>query len=340
MAKRGSSGVCRLLAINKSVGMSSHDVVNRVRRIFNERRVGHAGTLDPLASGVLLVCVGPATRLDAFLVGHGKRYRMGVMFGISTTTDDSEGDILKTLPVPDTCRDFSFAKNYVSCMVGKGEQVPPIYSAIKVNGKKSYEQARKGTIIDLAPRSFEIFDATCDGVQESIRKDGEEGFEWFCEMSVSSGTYMRSIARDMGRDLHTAAYVSSLERLRSGTVALDDCVTLEQLEEDPDSATLDPLQALGVRFSFARDKVAEKVEHGSWLKEADLSLNEPLLPVLNSPCTCTTNIRASLKPPTQQEIIGVIVNNRLKALYEYQESEHRYVPRCVFSIGVERGKTV
>lgn len=340
MAKRGSSGVCRLLAINKPVGMSSHDVVNRVRRIFNERRVGHAGTLDPLASGVLLVCVGPATRLDAFLVGHGKRYRMGVMFGISTTTDDSEGDILKTLPVPDTCRDFSFAKNYVSCMVGKGEQVPPIYSAIKVNGKKAYEQARKGTIIDLAPRPFEIFDATCDGVRESIRKDGAEGFEWLCEMSVSSGTYMRSIARDMGRDLHTAAYVSSLERVRSGTVALEDCATLEQLEADPDAATLDPLQALGIRFAFARDKVAERVEHGSWLKVTDLSLNEPLLPELNAPCTCTTNVRASLKPPTQQDIIGVIVNNRLKALYEYQESEHRYVPRCVFSIGVERGKTV
>ena len=101
VSKRGSSGRSCLLAINKPLGMSSHDVVNVVRRVFNERRVGHAGTLDPQASGVLLVCVGPATRLDAFLVGHGKRYRMGVAFGVSTITDDSEGEITKQLEVPE-----------------------------------------------------------------------------------------------------------------------------------------------------------------------------------------------------------------------------------------------
>lgn len=136
MAKRNSSGFSRLIGINKPIGMSSHDVVNRVRRIFNERRVGHAGTLDPLASGVLLVCVGPATRLDAFLVGHGKRYKMGVTFGISTTTDDSEGEILKEIPYSEQLQESNFAHTFVHNMVGKGTQIPPVYSAIKVNGKK------------------------------------------------------------------------------------------------------------------------------------------------------------------------------------------------------------
>ncbi len=340
MAKRGSSGICRLIGINKPIGLSSHDVVNRVRRIYNEKRVGHAGTLDPLASGVLLVCVGPATRLDAFLVGHGKRYRMGVMFGASTTTDDSEGSLVKTASIPDECSNLDFAQRYVFGLLGKGEQIPPIYSAIKVNGKKAYEQARRGNVIDLVPRSFEIYDASCKGIQEKERLDGQPGVEWLCEMSVSSGTYMRSIARDMGRDLHSAAYVSSLERTISGTVLLEDCVTLEQLEQDSTAGGIDPVQALGIRFAFVRNEIADRVEHGSWLKDTDIALNEPILPELSGSCTCTTSVRPSLKPPTHEEVIGVIVNNRLKAIYEFKESEHRYVPRCVFSIGVERGSTI
>lgn len=339
MSKRGSSGRSCLLAINKPVGMSSHDVVNVVRRVFNERRVGHAGTLDPQASGVLLVCVGPATRLDAYLVGHGKRYRMGVTFGLSTTTDDCEGDILRQLPVPECVGDTDYAHKFIEGMVGKGMQVPPIYSAIKVKGKKAYEQARAGKVIDLAPRPFEIYDAQLCDVHESSRLDGCEAVEWICEMSVSKGTYMRSIARDMGREVGSCAYVSSLARVRSGSVLLDDCLDLSDLEQHKEEAVIDPLLALGCRFAFARD-CSSKVEHGAWLNDSDLSLNEPLMTELYAPCTCTTSVIPSTKPPKPNEVVGVIVNNRLKALYEYHESEHRYQPRCVFSIGVERGRTV
>jgi len=339
VSKRGLSGRSCLLALNKPIAMSSHDVVNVVRRVFNERRVGHAGTLDPQASGVLLVCVGPATRLDAYLVGHGKRYRMGVTFGLSTVTDDSEGEITKELSVPDRIAEEEFAQNYVEHMVGQGMQVPPIYSAIKVKGKKAYEQARAGKVIDLAPRPFEIYDACLSEVRDTLRLDGKTGIEWVCEMSVSKGTYMRSLARDMGRDLDCCAYVSSLARIRSGSIVLEDCVSLERLEQDKESALIDPLRALGIRFAFARE-CATKVEHGSSLLDEDLSLNEPLLTELYAPCTCTTSVIPSTKPPKPNELVGVIVDNRLKALYEYHESEHRYIPRCVFSIGVERGRTV
>lgn len=339
MSKRGSSGRSCLLAINKPLGMSSHDVVNVVRRVFNERRVGHAGTLDPQASGVLLVCVGPATRLDAFLVGHGKRYRMGVVFGVSTTTDDSEGEITKQLEVPERIGDEQFARNYLTQMIGEGMQVPPIYSAIKVKGKKAYEQARAGNVIDLAPRKFEIYDAQLSEVRPCPLLDGSEGIEWICDMSVSKGTYMRSIARDMGRDLGTCAYVSSLVRTISGSIMLEDCLTLDQLEQNKEGALIDPLRALGLRFAFARS-CSDKVENGSWLSDTDLTLNEPLLTEFYAPCTCTTGVIPSSKPPEPNEVVGVIVDNRLKALYEYKESEHRYVPRCVFSIGVERGRTV
>lgn len=339
MVKRVPSGYSRLIGINKPIGMSSHDVVNRVRRIFNERRVGHAGTLDPLASGVLLVCVGPATRLDQFLVGHGKRYRMGVAFGASTTTDDSEGEVIKTLSYDISLEDPDFARQTISGLIGPGMQLPPVYSAIKVDGKKSYEQARKGNIIDLAPRPFEIYDAQLIDVRMADRVDGVKAVEWVCEMSVSKGTYMRSIARDLGRSLSTCAYVSSLERVRSGCIELDDCVGLDELEAHCDCGIIDPLRALGIRFAFVRDAV-EKVNNGSWLSIDEVSLNEPLMDDRLSPCTCTTGIIPSHNPPFDGEAIGVIVNNRLKAIYEFDESKHRYVARCVFPIGVERGRTV
>ena len=336
MAKRGESGLSRLVAVNKPVGMSSHDVVNRCRKIFGERRVGHTGTLDPLASGVLVVCVGPATRLDAYMVGHGKRYRMGVRFGIGTETDDSEGAITKECPIPAEVYEEEYAKRYVQNMVGKGTQIPPVYSAIKVNGRKSYDAARKGSVINLEPREFEIYDAKFVELREFTDDEDRSAVEWVVEMSVSKGTYMRAIARDMGRDLKTAAHVSSLERTISGTVMLEECATLEMLEESPNCGTIDPLRALGVRYAFVREK-ADKVANGSPLALEDVRLNEPITIDVFAPCCCTTSVFASAEPPKDGEVVGIVVQNRLKALYEYHESEHRYRSRCVFSIGVERG---
>ena len=336
MAKRGESGLSRLVAVNKPVGMSSHDVVNRCRKIFGERRVGHTGTLDPLASGVLVVCVGPATRLDAYMVGHGKRYRMGVRFGIGTETDDSEGAVTKQCPIPSEVYEEEYARTYVGGMVGQGTQIPPVYSAIKVNGRKSYDAARKGTVINLEPREFEIYDAKFVELREFTDEEGRSAVEWIVEMSVSKGTYMRAIARDMGRNLNTAAHVSSLERTISGTVVLEECATLEMLEEDPNCGTIDPLRALGVRYAFIREE-AGKVANGSPLPESCVSLNEPISIDVFAPCCCTTSVFASSTPPEDGEVVGIVVQNHLKALYEYHESEHRYRSRCVFPIGVERG---
>lgn len=336
MARRGESGLSRLVAVNKPVGMSSHDVVNRCRRIFGERRVGHTGTLDPLASGVLVVCVGPATRLDAYMVGHGKRYKMGVRFGIGTETDDAEGAVTKECPIPSEVYEEEYARTYVKNMVGKGTQIPPVYSAIKVNGKKSYDAARKGTVINLEPREFEIYDAELVEVRSFTDENAREAVEWIVEMSVSKGTYMRAIARDMGRDLKTAAHVSSLERTISGTVTLEECATLEMLEESPNCGTIDPLRALGMRYAFVRE-MADKVANGTPLDASDIALNEPITQDVFAPCCCTTSVFASSTPPKDGEVVGIVVQNHLKALYEYRESEHRYRSRCVFSVGVERG---
>ena len=130
--KRGTTDLCLVLAVDKPSGMTSHDVVSRARRIFGEKRIGHTGTLDPLASGVLPLCVGPATRLDQFLTGHDKSYVVSVVFGAATDTDDCDGEVIRTGVVPDEVFDPFFASVFVGGLVGKSKQLPPVYSAIKV----------------------------------------------------------------------------------------------------------------------------------------------------------------------------------------------------------------
>ena len=135
--KRGTTDLCLVLAVDKPSGMTSHDVVSRARRIFGEKRIGHTGTLDPLASGVLPLCVGPATRLDQFLTGHDKSYVVSVVFGAATDTDDCDGEVIRTGVVPDEVFDPFFASVFVGGLVGKSKQLPPVYSAIKVGGTKA-----------------------------------------------------------------------------------------------------------------------------------------------------------------------------------------------------------
>ncbi|WP_278853949.1 tRNA pseudouridine(55) synthase TruB, partial [Gordonibacter pamelaeae] len=184
--KRGDSGLSLVVGVNKPVGMSSHDVVNRCRRIFGERRVGHTGTLDPMATGVLPICVGPATRLDAYLVGHNKHYRVRIAFGAATTTDDAEGEIVRTGDVPARVLDPAFAASFAKGLAGARKQLPPAYSAIKVNGRKACDAARQGTIIDLAPRDIVVHDARLVAVHEA--GDGCELPSWDVEFHVSKGT--------------------------------------------------------------------------------------------------------------------------------------------------------
>ena len=162
--KRGSSGYSFVCGVKKEVGMTSHDVVNRVRKILGERRVGHAGTLDPAASGVLIVCAGPATRLVNYFVGHDKKYIARIQFGASTETDDAQGKIVREADVPDCVLHARFAEDYLRGLTGKQKQMPPVYSALKVGGKKACDEARRGCVIELSPRDIEVFDAKLLGV--------------------------------------------------------------------------------------------------------------------------------------------------------------------------------
>jgi len=208
-----------VLNIDKPSRMTSHDVVARVRRLTGMRRVGHAGTLDPLATGVLLICVGPATRIVEYLQRGRKVYETTVRLGQETDTYDADGDVVAERPVPH----FSLAEIEQALDAFRGEitQTPPAYSAIKKNGQPLYKLARAGVTVDVPARQVQI-----DAIQILDWRHPELRLRITC----SPGTYIRSIAHDLGRMLGPGGHVQSLRRVASGSWRVEDAVTLVALE--------------------------------------------------------------------------------------------------------------
>jgi tRNA pseudouridine55 synthase len=214
--KNAISGV---LVVDKPIGLTSHDVVQVIRKGTNIRRAGHTGTLDPRASGVLVVLVGPAVRLSEYVSASDKRYQAVVSLGTSTDTYDAEGKVMSTAPVNITEEQFETA---LKTFVGEIEQVPPPFSAVKVKGRKAYEMAREGEEVDLAPRKIQVYSL--------------ELLEWATPEAVidvycSSGTYVRSLAHDLGELLGCGAHLVGLRRTKSGRFTLRDAVPLRKLRE-------------------------------------------------------------------------------------------------------------
>lgn len=336
--KRGTSGLSCLVGIDKPVGMSSHDVVNRARRIFGEKRVGHMGTLDPMASGALLVCIGPATRLNPYMAIQDKRYEFKVLFGAATDTDDAEGEIIRTGPVPDEVLDPFFAQSFVQNLQGSHRQIPPVYSAIKVKGERSYKAARAGNIIELDARPIEIYEAALLGIEEA--SDGRS-CSWDVAVHVSKGTYIRSLARDIGNALNVPAHVGALRRTELGPLDVATCHSLETLESLGEAAALDPVVLLGYRLVFARDEAARAVSNGAALPRDGLTcFSYPQLPSGVGGCSCTSGLLESEEPFGQDEILSVIVDNKLAGLYRYDNATHSLKPECIFAVGVSRGRDI
>lgn len=241
MARRGSSTLNALLAVDKPVGCTSHDVVGRVRRLLGERRVGHAGTLDPLASGVMVVGVGQATRLLGLLTQDTKSYLADIAFGYETNTDDAEGEPTRFADNDQRLYDERFARTTLAAFVGVQQQVPPAFSAISVNGVRAYRAAREGNVLELPPRTIEVFAADLIAVSKV-----ENTCVWTVAFTVSKGTYIRALARDVGRRVGGAAHISSLRRTASGSVGLSSCLCLDDLSPETACAhMLDPVRALG-----------------------------------------------------------------------------------------------
>jgi tRNA pseudouridine55 synthase len=220
VAPRREAVLSGIVNVDKPAGMTSHDVVDAVRRMAGQRKVGHAGTLDPLASGVLLVCLGQATRVAEYLMAGRKSYRATILLGQTTTTYDVEGEVITS----GGRTDFSRAEIEAALtgFVGPIEQVPPIYSALKQQGQPLYKLARQGKEVEPLPRAVEIY--------------GLELLGWMppaltVEVTCSPGTYVRSLAHDLGQRLGSGACLACLVRLRSGRFSLEEAVGLERLEE-------------------------------------------------------------------------------------------------------------
>jgi tRNA pseudouridine55 synthase len=269
--RRGATSLSGILAIDKPSGITSHDVVNRIRRLTGEGRVGHAGTLDPAATGVLIVLVGAATRLTPYLTAAEKTYDAEIAFGAETDTDDAEGLVTATAPVPDELADLFFAAATVASLVGRHTQVPPAYSAIKRDGQPAYKAARKGEDVELDEREFEIFSASLLGV------DLAGGISWTVRLSVSKGTYIRAIARDLGRALDSAAHLASLRRVSSGPIGVDTTVPLDDLASRPiEEWFIDPFCALGLPVVALTAEDADRVRVGAALAPSSLVAGEDL----------------------------------------------------------------
>ncbi len=213
-----------LVVVDKPGGMTSHDVVARIRRLAGTRKVGHAGTLDPMATGVLVVGVEKATRLLGYLMLTEKEYQATIRLGVSTSTDDAEGEVTGSAPAGGVSAEALQAA--VAGLTGEIEQVPPAVSAIKVGGQRAYKLTRAGAAPELKPRPVTVHEFTITGVR---RADDGAVLDVDATVRCSSGTYIRSLARDLGTMLGTGGHLTALRRTRVGGYGLDVARTLDQL---------------------------------------------------------------------------------------------------------------
>lgn len=213
-----------VIVINKQTGCTSHDIVYKVKKLLNEK-VGHTGTLDPMAEGVLPILVGKGTLVSKYLINHDKKYIATLQLGIKTDTADSEGKIIEEQPVDIEKLTENYICNVFKTFIGKQEQLPPMYSAIKVHGKKLYEYARKGQNVEIQPRQIEIYDMKLlnINIQEKQIK---------FEISCGKGTYIRSVCEDIAKKLDTVGYMLKLKRTQVGKFNIEKSITIKELEEN------------------------------------------------------------------------------------------------------------
>ncbi len=220
-----------IIIINKEKNYTSNDVVNIVKKI-TKSKVGHTGTLDPNATGVLPLLIGNATKISKYLINHDKEYEVVLQLGVRTETADVEGKVIEEKEVTAEMLNKDNIEEKLQQFIGKQEQIPPIYSAIKVNGKKLYEYARKGQEVELRPRQIEIYSIQLVGINE---KEKQISFKVKC----SKGTYIRSLCEDISKKLGTVGYMKELNRLQVGVFFIKDAVTISEMKEEIEADNLE-----------------------------------------------------------------------------------------------------
>lgn len=237
-----------IILINKEKEWSSHDVVNKVKRLLNEK-VGHTGTLDPLATGVLPLLIGKGTLCSKYLINHDKTYKVKLELGKKTETADSEGKIVEEKEVSQDIFNKDFLNMTLKKFIGKQEQLPPIYSAIKVNGKKLYEYARSGKDVKVEPRKIEIY-------KIDLLDFDVDNKQIMFEVSCSKGTYIRSLCEDIAKKLGTVGFMRELQRTQVGEFKLEDTVRIKELEENVMNTEFFELNFISIEKLFnQKDKI-------------------------------------------------------------------------------------
>lgn len=212
-----------IIVINKEKGCTSHDIVYKIRKMFNTK-VGHTGTLDPNATGVLPILLGKGTKISKYLIEHDKEYEVVLQLGVKTTTADEEGEIIEEKEVLKESLEQLEIERILKSFIGKIKQMPPKYSAIKVNGKKLYEYARKGQEVEIKPREVEIYNIEITNIQKEKKQ-----IEF--KVSCSKGTYIRTLCEDIAEKMRTVGYMKELKRTKVGNFNIKQAITLEQLQE-------------------------------------------------------------------------------------------------------------
>ena len=220
-----------IIIINKEKNYTSNDVVSIVKKI-TKSKVGHTGTLDPNATGVLPLLIGNATKISKYLINHDKEYEVVLQLGVRTETADVEGKVIEEKEVTAEMLNKDNIEEKLQQFIGKQEQIPPIYSAIKVNGKKLYEYARRGQEVELKPRQIEIYSIQLVGINE---KEKQISFKVKC----SKGTYIRSLCEDISKKLGTVGYMKELNRLQVGEFYIKDAVTISEMKEKIEAGNLE-----------------------------------------------------------------------------------------------------
>ncbi|MBO1416435.1 tRNA pseudouridine(55) synthase TruB [Streptomyces sp. FH025] len=280
--KRKGTGPDGLVIVDKPEGITSHGVVAKMRWLAGTRKVGHAGTLDPMATGVLVIGVERATRLLGHLMLTAKTYEATIRLGQTTITDDREGEITSAAPADGVTREAIDAG--IAALTGEIMQVPSKVSAIKIDGKRSYARVREGEDFELAARPTTIHSFTVHEQRAAVAEDGTPVIDLDVTVECSSGTYIRALARDLGAGLGVGGHLTALRRTKVGPYGVESARTLEQLEAAVTGESATGLEVLPIaeaaaaafpRWDLDEDS-AKKLSHGARLKAPGLGVDGPI----------------------------------------------------------------
>lgn len=290
-----------IINVFKEKGYTSHDVVAKARRILKEKKIGHAGTLDPNAEGVLPLCIGNATKAIEYLANENKCYEAEVILGANTTTEDETGEIVETFPVNVGKEEV---EHVISTFIGEYTQVPPMYSAIKVNGIRLYELARKGIIVERPARKVYIYECF---ITEWIAPN-----RFKIKVRCSKGTYIRTLCSDIGKKLNCGAYMGDLLRTQVGRFDVKDSVLLSELENHKDNLVqyINTLESIFDHFpkAFIIDKAKKRLYNGNKLFLTDVTIQGQM----------------------DQNKIGIYDGGYIRAIYVFNPEENCFYPEKMF----------